>query len=151
MAHSTVFTLSRSQGQNLLCNKSEGGKKEEEGKKEKKRKPPVQASAVVLSGDWGEAGGGVEGLVKGAPAASNPHSCSPGLEPLQSPPVPPCFGDGPPEGGLGQRINNNNSQHAGPGSDAKHDPPRHSQENLDRSQDTEPRRSLGERRGDAGR
>lgn len=28
----------------------------------------------------------------GAPAASNPHSCSPGLEPLQSPAVPPALG-----------------------------------------------------------
>lgn len=28
----------------------------------------------------------------GAPAASNPHSCSPGPEPLQSPPVPPAIG-----------------------------------------------------------
>lgn len=30
-------------------------------------------------------------LPGGAPAASNPHSCSPGLEPLQSPAVPPAL------------------------------------------------------------
>lgn len=34
----------------------------------------------------------------GAPTASNLHSCSPGLEPLQSPPVPPAIGTACPEG-----------------------------------------------------
>ena len=64
----------------------------------------------------------------GAPAASNPHSCSPGLEPLQSPAVLPAMGTARlgGGGGGGERTNNNNIQHAGPGSDANRDPPHHS-------------------------
>lgn len=57
----------------------------------------------------------------GAPAASNPHSCSPGPEPLQSPTVPPASGTTA-RGACS--TNNNNIQHAGPGS--KRDPPHHS-------------------------
>lgn len=41
---------------------------------------------------------------QGAPAASNPHSCSPGLEPLQSPAVPPALGTARLPGGQGALI-----------------------------------------------
>lgn len=40
----------------------------------------------------------------GAPAASNPHSCSPGLESLQSPPVPAAIGSACPGVAVGDRA-----------------------------------------------
>lgn len=85
----------------------------------------------------------------GAPAASNPHSCSPGLEPLQSPPVPAAIGSACPGVAAGERsINDNNIQHADPGSDAKAWPSPTQDQNLDRSQDRDAWCSLGEQRAD---
>lgn len=87
----------------------------------------------------------------GAPAASNPHSCSPGLEPLQSPPVPAAIGSACPGVAVGERsINDNNIQHADPGSDAKAWPSPTQDQNLDRSQDRDAWCSLGEQRADFG-
>lgn len=87
----------------------------------------------------------------GAPAASNPHSCSPGLEPLQSPPVPAAIGSACPGVAAGERsINDNNIQHADPGSDAKARPSPTQDQNLDRSQDRDAWCSLGEQRAGFG-
>lgn len=87
----------------------------------------------------------------GAPAASNPHSCSPGLEPLQSPPVPAAIGSACPGVAAGERsINDNNIQHADPGSDARAWPSPTQDQNLDRSQDRDAWCSLGEQRADSG-
>lgn len=73
----------------------------------------------------------------GAPAASNLHSCSPGPEPLQSPPVPPAIGTACPGVEAGD-----------PGSDANAWPSPSQYQKLDRSQDTEPRCRLGEWRAE---
>lgn len=87
----------------------------------------------------------------GAPAASNPHSCSPGLEPLQSPPVPAAIGSACPGVAVGERsINDNNIQHADLGSDAKAWPSPTQDQNLDRSQDRDAWCSLGEQKADFG-
>lgn len=58
----------------------------------------------------------------GAPAASKPHSCSPGPRPLQSPAVTPSMGTAHPGGGGARRTNNNNIQHGGRRSDTDRDP-----------------------------